>query len=639
MTVNRWNALLLSALILLASFLPVLAADSAAVLGILEIRGLDSMSASAFELTKAAGQPMPKEMVSMLLYGALGTMPGLGIQPDGTLRALWLDNGTDKGGTALLLPVENEGADYLASLGKAGWKNEAETAEGIEHFTPPENSGMAWSEVYFLKRGPLLVAGQTADDVRKADAALPALPPILPVEGDVALQIRPAAVMEAFSPQISEKMDLALKSNPNAPPEAAAMGALYIRGYMAVAKQMDEFTLGLGVADGNLNIHMRVAPVAGSTFGKWFETVKAPAAAAAVVNLPGALYAETANLGDLNLLAPAYFRYLEELMKAMPQQLGADFTKTYLENEKAYLAQMSGDFGMALLTPTKENPVRLVEYVALKDSLALRALNQQMMQSANELMKAMTSSTNNPMMPFQLELVSGEPREYRGIPVDTVAYTLKLNAELAANWPKGIPTKFDIEMAWVPGGLLASMGDATLTDALVDRALDGGSAPLADLPAWKTAYPTPEADLVDLTHVALFDTIRSYLGIADSYTGQSMAEMIPAGPGNIESTSYKAMGGMMSRVRLSLADIAAVGQKVTEAKEKAQAAMMEQMQGQMEITDDETGDVDSADDAEYDEGNPGVESFDVDETVEDEEVPAPAPVRAPVPAPAPTVVE
>ncbi len=272
---KKTTAILFPLLLLCVSLLPALAADSPAVLGILEIRGLDSLSASAFELSKAGGQPMPKEMVSMVLYGMLGTMPGLGIPPNGTLRALWLDNGTEAGTTALLLPVENQGADYLSSLGQANWKNEAETADGIEHFTPPEGSGVAWNEVYFLKRGSTLVAGRNAEDVRMADAAMPSLPPILPVEGDVALQLRPAAMMDAFRPQIQEQMDKAFQS-PGAPAEAAAMGALYMRGYVALANQLDHFALGLGVADGNLNIHTRVAPVDGTTLAKWFSSVRTP---------------------------------------------------------------------------------------------------------------------------------------------------------------------------------------------------------------------------------------------------------------------------------------------------------------------------------------------------------------------------
>ena len=197
---RKSKALLLSALVLCAAASPALAADAPALLGILEIRGLDNLSGSAFELTKAAGQPMAREMVSMMLHGALGTMPGMGIQPNGKVRAIWMDGDAENGDIALLLPVENEGKEYLAGLGQSGWKNESETADELLHFVPPADSGLAWSDVYFLKRGSILLAAPDAATARKADAALSSLPPILPAEGDGALQIRPAALLEAFGP-------------------------------------------------------------------------------------------------------------------------------------------------------------------------------------------------------------------------------------------------------------------------------------------------------------------------------------------------------------------------------------------------------------------------------------------------------
>jgi len=577
--VKKWSVLILSVFVLCAAAWPVSAAEAPAPLGMLEIRGLDNLAGAAFELSKAAGQPMPKEMMSMMLYGALGTMPGMGIQPEGTLRVLWFAQEGGPGVAALLLPVENNGETLLSNLDQAGWKNESETADGLVRYIAPDGAGLAWNEVYFLKRGSTLVAGAAAADVRQAVAAMPTLPAILPVEGNVALQIHPAALAEAFRPQIEEQMDQAFQ-DPNLPAEAAAMGNLYLGAYLSAAKQLDACTLGLGVANGHLNFHSRVAPVAGSTLAAWLATVRAPSAASAVAALPGALFAETLNLGDLNVLGPAYFQFMDEMMKAMPAEpLGAEFMKTYMDNAKACWAQMNGDFGFALMPPTPENPLRLVEYIGLKDATILRNLTKQMVQSANEMLAAMSAKADQPM-PFKLSLVSGEPREYREIPVDKLTYTLDMGGEVAAAWPKGIPTKFEIELAWVPGGVLASVGDSALTDTLVDRALDGGATPLSDLPAWKAAYPAPDKNLVDVTHFALFDILRSYVGLFDSQTGGSNAEMVPAGSGNLESTSYLVAGGLMSRLRFSLADIGAIGAKVKEAQEKAMAEMMKNMEMQ-----------------------------------------------------------
>ena len=599
---KRMRILLLSALVLSASLWSALAADATTVLGILEIRGLEKLATDAFELSKVAGQPMPREMVSMVLYSALGSMPGMGIQPNGKVRALWLDNGTDEGAVAVLLPVENDGKDYLDSLGQSGWKNAEETADGVLHFVAPDESSMIWKDVYFLKRGSTLVAAPGVAEAKKADSVLASLPPILPVEGDVAVQVRPAALMEILSPKIQEQLDTALASNGDVPPETAEIGRLYANAYIAVAKQLEEFTLGLGIADGNLNLQARTVPVSDTLLAKWFSTLRTPSAAASAVNLPGALFVDTFHMGDTSLLAPAYFQWMEALMKRMPQEAGADFMASYLNDAKGYWEQMGGDCAIALFPPTKENPLRLAEYVALKDSAILRSLTQTMVKNVNEMLASMISGEEN--MPIQFELVTGEPREYRGVSVDRISYRLTPKEELKASWPEGLPTELAVEMAWVPGGVLAMVGDSSLTEQLVDRVLDGTAAPVSSLPSWKAFFPTPEPGLLDLSHFALFDTLRSYVQL---YGGDEMAASIPEGPGNLDSHSYLAFGGVMSRIRFSLADNGAIVQKAQEAQQKAMEAQMQMMQ-QME-SDGEYSDM-PTEDEEYIE-----EEIDVEEEV------------------------
>ena len=621
---NKWNGLILSVLILCAALLPAQAANSPRVLALVEIRGLDSLAASAFELSKAAGSPTPKEMISMVLYGALGTMPGMGIPAEGTVRAVAFENSTDHGGWAILLPVANEGADYLSGLGQNGWKNESETADGLLHYVAPDGASVVWNEAYFLKRGATLLAAQTAEDARLADAIQPLLPPILPVEGDVAIQIRPAALVEAFAPQIAEQMDQAFK-NPDLPASSAAMGDLYVKAYLAAAKQLAEVDLGLGVADGNLNLHTRVAGVAGTALAQWLETVKPANAATAVVALPDALGVETMNLGDLSLLAPAYFQFLEKLMDAMPSGLDPAALARYMENEKTSYAQLAGDIGLALLPPTKEIPLRLAEYVALKDAAILRARMPEMIQSNNDMMKGMIREASQPM-PFQVEIALGEPREYRGVAVDKMVYAFQLDEKMAAIWPSAFPTKLDIELAWVPGGLIASTAGAGTTDALVDRALDGTATPVTAMPAWQALHPEPEANLVDVSHLALFDAVRAFLALGDSFNGGNRAEYVPAGSGNLEGSSY-ILSGLMSRIRFSLADVAAIGEKVKEVQAKAMADMQQQMDAQGVTSMEENSEAESSDGMEADESDAG-------SAEEEPQTPAPAVDAADEAAPA-----
>ena len=566
---------LLLALLILGLFpMSAPAADEApAVLALLEIRGLDSLAKTGSELSQAFGNPTPQEAISLLLHNALGTMPGLGIPPDSTVRAIAFHSDSVRGGWAVLLPVADDGAAYLGSLAQNGWRSEAETADEILHFVAPAGGPIPLKDVYFLKREATLVAAGSARDVRRADAARLDLPPILPAEGDVVLQIRPAALAETYGPQIAEKMGAGFR-NPQMPADAAAMGALYAQAYLAAARQIEECVLGFGVANGNLNLHARVAPVPGTAFARWVATVQPPAAAANVVALPDALAVEVLNLGDLQELLPDYFRFSEKMLALLPAGQDPAAFREYLENEKTSYAQLAGDFGFALLPPTAEFPLRFVQYAALKDAAVVRGLLPDMVRGANEMMTAVMADTNA-AMPFAIDLSLGEPREYREIAIDRLTYAFRIDGPMAALWPAAIPTKFAVELAWVPGGLLASVGDAALTETLVDRVLDGGTAPLTANPAWQALYPEPEPRLVDAAHVALFDVLRAYLAYADAATGGNRAQQVPDVSGNLATCSY-VFDGLMTRIRFSLADIAAASEKIKALKAQARAAAFPQ---------------------------------------------------------------
>jgi hypothetical protein len=573
LTVNKWNSLLLSALIACASGWRAEAGD---VLGVLEIRGIENLAGAVFDLSKAVGQPVPKEMVTMGINGALGSPAGLGLEPNGTLRALWMTGDSPEGSLAILLPVVEDGAEYLSALGESGWTTESETADGLLRFKAPAGQFSPFPEVYFLKSDRALIAARTAEEARQAGAALDTLSPILPAEGVVAFQIRPAALINVFEPQIQEQMDKVFESAPGQTEQTAAMGRLYVRGYLAAGKQVEEFVMGVGVADGNLNLHSRVAPVAGRSLAKWMATLGTPSAAASVVNLPGALFVETAHFGDPQILAGPYFRYVEELLKILPQEIPADSLAAYLDGAKAYWAQMQGDFGIALLPPTRQNPLRLAEYAALKNPSALRSLTTQMVSVANEMVKA--AMAIDPNQPMAVDLAQLEPREYRDIPIDRLVYRLTPGEALEGIWPAGRTLELTAELAWLDHGVLVGVGGEDITEMLVDRSLDGIAAPVSDLSAWKGFYPTPEPKLADLTHVAAFDLLRAYIGLFDSVTGSESANEMPDGSGHVSSLSYLAMDGLMTRVRFSLADIAAIAKKGEEARQKGIAAHRAQME-------------------------------------------------------------
>ena len=632
---KMWRALFLALATLGAA--AAWAGEAPPVLGILEIRGIDNLAGAVFDLTQATGQPVPREAVTMGIHAALGTMPGMGLQPNGTLRALWLDDGSEQGAAAVLLPVENGGADYLAGLGQAGWTTESETADGILHFAAPATgASLPLDEVYFLKNGPALIAGQTAQAVRQAADSLASLPPILPVEGVAAVQLRPAAIAEAFAPRIREQMDKAFQANPDLPGNTAAMGKLYADGYLAAARQVQDATLGLGVSKANFNVHSRLVPAPNTTLAAWLATVRPPSPKADVVNLPDALIVETANLGNLELLADPYSRYLERTMAIAPSAMPAEQMRALLADSKAHWAQWAGDFGFALLPPTKERPLRVVEYLATKDSAAMRALTVRSVQNAGDMVKsamaAAVAEAGQPA-PFEFAVAMGEPREYREIPVDSIAYRLTLQEPIRSLWPEGLPTELTAEMAWLPDGVLLSSGGPELTDTLVDRALDGVGSPVSEREGWKAFYPAPDPRTLEATHMAAFDLVRAYAALADEIAGSAAAASVPPGAGHLATQAYMAAGGVMGRLRFGLNDVAAIAQKLIEIQQKAMAARMaefEQMQMQSE-SEGFPGFEEMEEEDFYDED---MDASDVEEPAaaepEEETVPAEAPAELPV---------
>jgi hypothetical protein len=610
-------ALMLSAGLCLA----VLSPAGAGVMGVLEIRGMDNVAGAVLELSQAVGEPVPKEIITMGVNGLLGSPAGVGLEPNGTIRALWLDNDTPAGALALQLPVPDDGSAYLSALADSGWSSDSETADGLIHLAAPAGQFSLWPEAYALKGERTLLAAQTAGDVRAAAEAAAGLPAILPVEGVAAVQIHPAALVEAYGDRLAAQMEEAFDAVPDEAGDTAAMGRLYIKGYLAVARQIQSFAEGIGVGDGHLSLHVDMTPVAGSRLARWVATIESPSPATGVVNLPGAIFSAAAHLGDLSLIQDPYFRYMEQLLGLMSPQMSADAMTDYVESLKTYWEQSGSDFGLAVLTPTREAPLRMAEYLSVRNPVALRGLNARMVGAANDLIQASMAAA--PSQPFTFELVAGEPREYREIPIDRLIYRLTAGPDMAEIWPEGRTLELVLEQAWLPDAVLVGIGDSGITDQLVDRALDGTATPVSDLDAWKAFFPRPEPGLLEMAHASVFDGLREYLGLLDSVTAAEMAQAIPAGRGNLSWLSYRSPAGIRARMRFGLDDLGAITRKVQEAQERGRAAaqaQMEQFQRELEEEGYDFQELDDAEDDDWDDsGDDDADDWGMEEDEDDAE--------------------
>jgi len=278
-------------------------------------------------------------------------------------------------------------------------------------------------------------------------------------------------------------------------------------------------------------------------------------------------------------------------------EMPADTMAEYMQDAKAFWMNMTGDLGFSVLPPTRQNPLRAAEYIALKDVEDLRGRLSRMVSSAGAMIGAMAKS--EAQSPIQAEIALEEPREYREIPVDRLAYRLTPGEALLGIWPPDRPLNLAVEIAWLPNAALVSIGGGDITEAMLDRILDQSAQHLATLPSWRAFYPAIDANPIQLSQLAVFDTLRHYLGLADLITGDDAAAEIPDGPGHLAELSYTAMNGVMSRARFRLADIAAIAAKVQEAQERARAAHAAQMSAfeelmssgafQVEFDDEDSG--------------------------------------------------
>jgi len=568
---KKWSFLLVT--ILLVGICPTGAQSADAVLGILEVRGIDNLANAAATFTEAVGNPVPGEVISQFLLKGLLSETGAGINRLGNMRLIWLDNDDPNTGEwVVCLPVEDGGADYLKSLGEAGWANDDDGNDGdIQRFTAPDPAPVPWPEIFFAPAGSRFLASGAPGGLAPVEAILPNLPPILPAEGNLALQLRPAAIVDAYSPQIEGVMDTLLKAAGKNLAIAQAYKELTFRTYLAVACAVEEVTYGVGISSSTLNLHARIAPKAGTTLATWLTTLKAPSAKANVVNQPDALFADTMNLGDASLLAGPYYRYYSKVIDILADKLPAAKAQSYLAQSRAIFSLLGGNVSWAIYPPTRQNPFRLVEYIDVKDPVALRAIYSELIALENDVMQAMMSIQADEEMPFTLSLTPGESREVDGVPVDRLVYSLELDEDVAAILPKGIPTKFEIELAWLSDGIIVCFGESELTDQMIASARSGGGSAIQDLPSWKAAHPDPEAT-IGASHVALFDLLRAYVALADQAFGTAYAAEIPDGPGNMACHNYVQDGTLAGRVRIKLADISAAIQKIEEAQARAQQA-------------------------------------------------------------------
>ena len=605
---KKWMLSIL-ALLLIPAILPAHAAQPRLIL---EVRGIENLANSVVEAAEAVGHPIPRELITMQLYSAIGLFSDQGLQPNGTFRAIWMD-GDSHERIALMLPLEGDVSAFLQNLGQAGWETGEEAGNGAFTLTAPGGHLMPWEAISALPfRNNKLIVAQNPSDARDAAAAFADAPAILPAEGVLALHLFPAYLLEQYAPLVDAMMEDALDDLSGDVAPVADMQKASVRFYMNLLRQVDSATLGLGVANGNVNFHTRVVPVAGTVLDQWTRSLQSPSSLLHAVNFSQALYVDAANMGDTSLIADLLIQYVDMFYTGFASAADVKPLKTAASRFPLFWAQFAGDAAVALLPPAEGYPVRAVQVASLNDAAVARGLVQENLQELLQCLLSLAADEEDAVAP---DITLDSARTYRDVPIDSLTFSITPGEGAAPqNWPFG-KMQFAVELAWINHALAVSIGDPSLTPALIDRVLDNSAAPLLSIPQWRKFYPHPDNDLLGMSHMDIFKLIRTYANYFARLTGEEVpADSIPEGPGYLSTLTYRDAGGLMGRSRFELSAVKEIVELAERSRAQAQAqqealiqAMMESgefppallMQNEWEFDDDEefdSGDFDDEDD-------------------------------------------
>ncbi len=393
---------------------------------------------------------------------------------------------------------------FFELLAAESWTNEPDAPEGWQVVVPPSGS---FRYCIAAADGKTAVS-ENPDALRAALDLQPSLPASLPAEGDIAGQIRPDCLQDsAFDP------------------DRVAL----------VRRNVDSLSAGLGLDGDTLALHAVLAPVPGSDLVGYYRSLGGPIPpSTACVNLPGAVafYADASDpsLPDAfrNVAAPSFMAGVDRRRAGQPSSI-------------ALFPPAGSDAPGTLPLP------RAVAFAGLVDTPTAR--------TALLSLFARHSDTAS--------LVPAAP--HRDIPVDTlavadpVAFARHLDkfgggggATPCAILAQGLAAgKITLSLAWLPDGLLLAANDAdfSLLHAAIDAALDGTATPFDQTPAFRAAYPEPDAPACAIAHL---DLPALLAGLP-----QQIASFIPAipDPCSIDFFGYIADDGSLAARLRAPADL------------------------------------------------------------------------------------
>ena len=314
--------------------------------------------------------------------------------------------------------------------------------------------------------------------IAKALDASATLPPILPAEGEIVLRLC-GPIPFPFLPTSYQK---------------------------AFFRNIGALTFGFHLSGDLLRIHQSSEFVPGSRVKAYAETLRPPAPETSCVYLPDALL--TCSVGAADAAADT----------ALSEALGR-FLSSPASPLSAYTAGQSGSFALyppdaplsasaiAASRPAMAAPVFLV-YSSLADPAA----------TAADLQTFLADHADR-IVPLPLL-----DRTHRNIAIRSFHVPLDDSPFLPLAFPS-----LTLSYAILPSGILFGAASRQRFDAAIDAALDATIPPPDDLPAFRAAFPYPDAPAITAFHADYSAILEAYLpGYAEALakTAESLRQAV-----------------------------------------------------------------------------------------------------------------
>jgi hypothetical protein len=269
--------------------------------------------------------------------------------------------------SAAMVCTARDANALIAALGAAGT-----AADGI---TPLKST--SGTEEFAAADGQDVIVSSSRDLVAAALKASP-VPEARPgVHGDLTAHVPVAHVLALYADEIAQAKQKALDSLQNAPNQSGmspeglkALMTLYLEWAQSLGSQVEDLGIGLEMDGGELVLHHRLQPVAGSKLEAFFRA-QTPPAENLLANLPtDAAIRMGASLRFTPELIDAYVSALDSLMSlahnASPQATPIplpDFNEVRPKIQ-SFLQMLGPRIAVAVLSPDPAKPgMRMIEYV------------------------------------------------------------------------------------------------------------------------------------------------------------------------------------------------------------------------------------------------------------------------------------